>query len=348
MLNQTVGVYGGKFFPPHIGHLSFIYQAATEVDKLYVVVQYDLEHEAKLVENTNFKIIDPKERVAWLSEELRDYPNIHVLAQYEHRSDEHLTDPLCGETYKELTRMVGGKIDVVFSNTHEYDEYFNTWLPGVTHRVMLENRDIHDISATEIRAKGIYASWDYLPKAVQRAYLKRVCLVGWESTGKTFTSKIIAKIMNTTYVEEYGRTYYEEKGAFSTIDKTDDYVEIAAGHLHALHYAQGNKLIVMDTDLVYTQFFHMKQHGFKNPILELMIENRQDKIDYYLFLEPHNALHQDGSRYEQLQDERQQTSDKLKELYLSYGRELIVINEADNHTRLTTCLNLVDQYVHNQ
>ena len=39
----NVGVFPGKFFPPHRGHLSSIIRAATMTNKLYVVVSDNME-----------------------------------------------------------------------------------------------------------------------------------------------------------------------------------------------------------------------------------------------------------------------------------------------------------------
>lgn len=46
--DKRVGVYGGKFFPFHKGHVSFVMEAAKLVDVLFVALQYDEEYEKSL------------------------------------------------------------------------------------------------------------------------------------------------------------------------------------------------------------------------------------------------------------------------------------------------------------
>jgi len=168
---KTVGVYGGKFYPFHRGHLSFVLKAATMVDILYVVVQYDEEHERSLlVEGSEFAWIAPETREDWIRETLESYPNIRALSSYEHRSEAYMDDPVVTQGYIELTKAVGGHIDVIFSNTHDYDAYFSKYLPDSKHVVFYEARDIVDISATQIRNEGVEKNWEFLPPAVQRYY----------------------------------------------------------------------------------------------------------------------------------------------------------------------------------
>lgn len=346
--NSRVGIYGGKFFPFHLGHMSFIKEAIKEVDVLFVVVQYDEEYERSLIQGTNFPLIPGRIRERWITEIYKDNPKVRVFSQYEHRSDypNYLNDPLVGETYKELLETIGGHLDVVFSNTHEYDEYFNKWLPGVEHRVLLENREISNISASQIRSDGVYKQWDMLPKVIQKFFLKRIAFCGWESVGKTYTAQRIAKEFNTTYLPEYGRTYTEELGGYDGIDLDEDYPNIMAGHLQALHYANGNKFLSIDTDLIYTQFFYWKQNQKLHPVLDVAIKANVDKIDHYIFLDPYNDFHEDGSRFRLEQSEREITSEQLKAFYKDlYKKDLHIVSIQDNDERYQIVKAHVEQLV---
>lgn len=342
-VTKKVGVYGGKFFPFHKGHMSFIEEALNHVDILFVVVQYDEEHEKELCAGTPFTPISPRLRERWITETYKNNPRVRVFTQYEHRSKEHLTDPLIQQTYQQL-REKCGHVDIIFSNTHEYDTYFATWMPEAEHMVFLEDRKIYPISATKIREEGVYTHWEYLPDTVQKHYLKRIAFCGWESAGKSYTAKAVSEKSNTMYLPEYGRTFYtEELGGYTDIALPEDYVTIAAGHLQQLHYAEGNKFIAVDTDLIYTQFYHLTEYGYKNKILDEMIKAGSEKISAYIFLEPRNAFADDGSRLRVNDEERQKISNQLKELYLSYGRELIIIDETDNSERLRKTFETVDK-----
>lgn len=72
--------------------------------------------------------MEPRIRERWLVETFKDYPNVRVFSQYEHRSDDYMHDPLIAETYRELRETVG-HLDVIFSNTHDYDDYFENGCP---------------------------------------------------------------------------------------------------------------------------------------------------------------------------------------------------------------------------
>lgn len=334
--NKTVGVYGGKFYPFHKGHLSFILKAQSMVDILFVAVQYDEEYERGLLKpDSKLDWIDPRTREAWISEALKPFPNIRVISQYEHRTDAHMTDALLTEAYAELKNIVGGHIDIIFSNTHEYDAYFDKMLPESKHVVFYEERDVFQIEATKIRDEGVYVNWEFLTRPTQNYYTKRVAIVGIESSGKTHISKMLAALYGTKVVEEYGRTFYDDKNSYTSIDNPMDYVDIAAGHCHFLNeaVALSNKILFSDTDLVYTQFFHEQSYGTKHPVLDAMIKARADKIDTWIWLEPHNFHELDGTRLTISDETRNHNREHLFALYAEYGIELQIVDEVDRDAR---------------
>lgn len=42
-MGKTVGMYGGKFLPLHMGHVYMMTKASTMVDELHIIVSYDEE-----------------------------------------------------------------------------------------------------------------------------------------------------------------------------------------------------------------------------------------------------------------------------------------------------------------
>lgn len=334
---KTIGLYGGKFFPFHKGHLESIMQAQSMVDVLFVVVGFDPEYDKLLCEGTKFKHVDERVRERWITEELRDFPNIRVLAHYEKRCDDYMTNPLVAEAYKELLPKIGGKVDLVFSSESEYEEYFEKYLPMAKHVVLDEDRSTYPISATQIRENGVFHedSWKYLPKAVQKYYTKRISICGIESAGKTHLCKMLAAMLNTKFAYEYGRQYYEEINGYNDISDPMDYVDIAAGHTFLLNkqVEEANKILIADTDLVYTQFFHFLEYKEYHPMIDGIIKSNGEKFDKYIYIEPHNFHELDGTRREVTSKERQYRNQLLKNMYAEYGIELVIIDEVDRNAR---------------
>ena len=79
--------------------------------------------------------------------------------------------------------------------------------------------------------------------------MKRVCLTGVESTGKSALAPLLAQRFGGVVMAEYGRTWAETHG----LDFSPEALrEIAAGHLaaRAAIEAQRPSLIIEDTDIV--------------------------------------------------------------------------------------------------
>jgi NadR type nicotinamide-nucleotide adenylyltransferase len=64
------------------------------------------------------------------------------------------------------------------------------------------------VSGTLIRSDPL-AYLEFLEPCVRAYFVRRVVLIGAESTGKTTLAQQLAERFNTTWVPEYGRVHWE-------------------------------------------------------------------------------------------------------------------------------------------
>lgn len=148
---------------------------------------------------------------------------------------------------------------------------------------------------------------DYLPDHVKGYFVKKICIVGSESTGKSTLTRLLAEKFTTVYVEEMARYI---------VSKTNEVIFEdlqAIANLHAQAITEktmiANKLLFVDTDVNITQSY--ANYLFHK---ELKVDDRvqeANKFDLYLFLEPDCTFVQDGTRLEQ--DEREKLSESHKQ-----------------------------------
>ena len=196
-------------------------------------------------------------------------------------------------------------------------------------RLNIKREEIN-ISSTEIR-KNPYKYYDFLPKIVQRYYVKKVCVIGTESCGKSTLVRNLAKYFNTTYVEEAGRFICDEAGGIDNMQKYH-YFEILFKHKQIEKEAKehANKVLIIDTDSLITLYYY--QLGFKN-------DNQKDKdfeniatsisnlnnYDLYIFLEPDVKWVQDGTRTYGSDEVREKNNKKLKQILDKNGIKYTII-----------------------
>lgn len=110
--------------------------------------------------------------------------------------------------------------------------------------------------------------------------LKRVVLIGAESTGKTTLAERLAAHYDTVWAPEYLRAFVEEKGA---LPEPGDTLLIARGH-RAQEKAlarRARRLLVYDTDLISTCVYHRYYFGACPPVVERW--SYEHSADLYLF-----------------------------------------------------------------
>ena len=209
-----------------------------------------------------------------------------------------------------------GKLDVVFAG----DDYKgkNIWenLYKESEIYYFKRNEI-EISSTLIR-QNPYKYFEYLPRCVRKDYIKKVCIIGTESCGKSTLVRNLAKYFNTSYVEEAGRYVCEDAGGIDNMTK-DDYFKILfkQKELERNQLELANKVLLIDTDSLITYFYYSlmyKDNDEYDKKFKLTARAISDlnNYDLYLFLEPDVPFFKDITRSDG--DNREFNNNYLKQI----------------------------------
>ncbi len=315
-MQYNVGMYGGSFNPLHMGHVDCIIRAANMCKELYIVLS--IGH--------NRGEIDGRIRYRWIYQLTKHIGNVKIITLEDEAASKAEYDEKYWQSDADKVKAAVGKpIDVVFCGS-DYDEnsFWNKCYPDSELYIFPRN----DISSTEIR-KDPYAHWDWIPNIAKPYYVKKVLLMGGESTGKSTLTINLANRFNTNYIDEAGRDISERSGT-DMMMLSEDFTEILLQHklneIKAIEHS--NKVIFEDTDALITQFFmgFLEDPGIeKNKALSDAID-ALNLYDLILFLEPDVEFVQDGDRSEEIRDNREKYSDQIKDLILSHGKRFVIVS----------------------
>jgi HTH-type transcriptional repressor of NAD biosynthesis genes len=275
------GLIIGKFYPPHLGHLYLITEAAIACDRVTVLVMA-----------ARRETIPLPDRVAWLR------ATFATDAWGEGGGAEVV---VCGVTcdapvdYGDATvwtaqvavmraalrRDRRPPVDAVFSG-ESYGGELAARL-GASHVRVDPARATVPVSASQVRA-SLYGTWDMLIPAARGGLATRVVVLGAESTGTTTVARLLAEHYrerggawaNTPCVREYGRDYTVIKWDAArtaarkaglpepslqdmTWDERDfDVIAREQTRLENLAVASGTPLAICDTDAFATSVWERR------------------------------------------------------------------------------------------
>jgi HTH-type transcriptional repressor of NAD biosynthesis genes len=260
------GLVIGKFMPVHNGHLALIRFAAERCDELIVSMSY-----------TPHDPIPASLRFSWLQALCQDNAAIKPAMVADDFDDESL--PLTQRTklWSAFIQKTYPRIDVLFSS-EAYGEPFAINL-GATYRSFDPPRKQVPISATAIRQHP-FQNWEHIPSIVRPYFVKKVCLYGPESTGKSTLTRQLAAHYQTAFVPEVARELIT-----SNDFTVDDIIRIGlAQHARMEQKMQtANKLLFCDTDVITTQLY---SHHYLHVVPEILYElERQVVYDRYFLLD---------------------------------------------------------------
>lgn len=306
-MEYKIGMYGGSFDPLHIGHIDMIIRAASQCEKLYVVLSYSRERDNVAMEY----------RYRWIKNSFRHLDNIEIILLEDNATtkEEYDTDNYWKKGRDYILEQIGSNIDVVYCGSdyigsNRYESLYNC-------KVIYVDRDIIPVSSTKIRSNP-FKYWDYIPNICKPYYTKKILFVGGESTGKSTIVQNLARAYNTNYLEEVGREVCDYAGS-EDLMIANDFYEILLKHktkeMELIN--QSNKLFFIDTDALTTKFFAQflldgeKQNaeGLANAITKI------NDFDLIFFLEPTVAFVQDGTRNVKIEADREKYSNQIKKLF---------------------------------
>lgn len=272
------GLTIGKFYPPHLGHHHLIATAQSQCEQVSVLVCWKPEQSVPV-----------EVRVACLREE---HPGAEVIAVPDTLPD----DDTPGWAAYTLQLLGHGRApDAVFTSEDYGDGYARAL--GATHVMVDRQRTTVPCSGTMIRARPL-AHLEWLAPAMRAYYVRRVCVVGAESTGTTTLATALAAHYQTLWVPEYGREYCEKKyvAGWDVPWESAEFAHIAReqGRREDLAARRANRLLVCDTDALATGLWHQRYLQRRSPEVEAVVHAR--RYDLYLLTGDEIPFIQDGLR----------------------------------------------------
>ena len=247
---MTTGLIFGKFMPVHQGHLALIEFARKQCDRLIVSMSVTPEDP-----------ISPELRLGWLTELLASYPTIEVVAEADDFHDPTLPLWEATKLWAAFIKRRFPAVSVFFSS----EEYA---IPlahhsGLRHVAFDPARQQVPISATLIRQKPFHY-WDYIPDIVRPYFVKKICLYGPESVGKTTLAHQLAIEYDTVFVPEVARDILTSNDI-----TVDDIIKIGHAQTEAVLQAEcvANRILFCDTDVITTQIYSEIYLHYVPPVL---------------------------------------------------------------------------------
>ncbi len=272
------GLILGKFMPIHKGHLSMINFALTQCEELVILLCVNKKEP-----------IPGKMRKKWLHQLFDNQNKIQIKYAVTELPNTSVSSKSVSRQWADYIRKKLPEIDIIFTS-EKYGDYVAEYLK-IKHIQYDCLRAKTPVSAEKIR-KNPHQYWDYIPDNVQPYFVKKICIHGAESTGKSILAERLARYFNTEFVPEMAR-FVIGKSQDCTYN---DILKIAEVHAREINnkLLKANKILICDTNLlttkVYSQYLFHKKPKFENWI------EQANKMDYYLFLDIDVPYHQDGTR----------------------------------------------------
>jgi HTH-type transcriptional regulator, transcriptional repressor of NAD biosynthesis genes len=302
------GLVVGKFAPLHLGHQLVIDTALSQCDHV-VLMSWSIPEFpgcepsiregwlAELYPQTTRLVVDQDWLTAWSVEHSLDIPTLPSNDDPDvvHR---RFVGWLC-------THVLDCVVDAVFTSDdygpgfaaelaqwfREHDIADNT----VTHVSVDRLREAIPISGTEIR-ESFGSSKQWLSPVVAASFVRRITILGGESSGKSTLAAALAEHYNTEWVPEYGRELWDlRNGVLSYADLLLIAKEQVCRETQAARTPRvlESGILMCDTSPLTTLLYCLDMFNQAEPELHALATRTYDLI---VLCTPDFAFVQDGTR----------------------------------------------------
>jgi HTH-type transcriptional repressor of NAD biosynthesis genes len=274
MKRFATGMAIGKFYPPHRGHKHLIDTARAQS-----------EHVTVFVCEEDGQTIPGERRADWLRE---IHPDVDVRVIRSALAD----DDSLGWA-KATIEWLGYTPSAVFTSEAYGDAYAAHM--GSTHVCVDAQRLTVPVSGTTIRGNPLGHLADLEP-CVRAHFVKRVVIIGAESTGTTTLSMALAEHYRTTWVPEVGRLYTDARRPRQELWRSDEFTFIAVeqARMEEAMARLANRLLICDTDPFATTIWHERYLGRPSREVQAVADGRE--YDLYILTNTDIPFVQDGIR----------------------------------------------------
>ncbi len=293
------GLVVGKFCPLHLGHEWLVGQALAACDEV-IVISY-----AK----PGFHGYGRGRRQAWLASR---FPEAFCLAL----DDDSLAARCRSEGIEEFPRippddapddehrvfvawlcdtLLRKRVDGVFTS-EGYGDGFADILSArfgyrVEHVCVDRARTRFPVSGTRVRSDP-HECRDYLAPEIYADFVRKICLLGGESSGKSTLAAALARSLDTLAVPEYGRTLWDEKRGNLQFPDLLHIARTQIGRENEMA-RRANRFLICDTSPLTTFLYSNALFGKADPELARLAERPYDQV---FLCAPDFDFVQDGTR----------------------------------------------------
>ncbi|HEY9788232.1 MAG TPA: AAA family ATPase, partial [Candidatus Obscuribacterales bacterium] len=320
------GIVLGKFLPPHRGHLYVIDFARNFVEDLSLVV-----------ESCPYDVIPLDLRLSWL-QELYPQTKISVMRDFggpDGAQNKRADGEVLSETIAQRLIDLGhGSVDYIFGSEDSLGRLAAKL--GATYIPVDPCRTILPVSGEKLRNDPM-SWWQYMPRCVRPHFVRRVCVFGPESTGKSTLAENLARHFNTVAVPEWARVMLSSRDDKLLEEDLPLFAhgQIASEDALAL---DANRILFCDTDAIVTMIWSNWIYGRCHPSVVELAERRQ--YDLYLLTDVDVPWVEDPQRY--LPDDRQAFFERCVHELESRGRKYVII-KGDWDQRFASAVDAVER-----
>lgn len=294
----TLGLVVGKFAPLHLGHEWLVAQAARQCDRL-LILSYT---------NPEFPRCEPTVRRRWLSTRFAGHETIVLDARWLQRRCTSLgisprsfpENSSSDETQQEflawlLQTVLQFRPDAMFCSESygvECASVLSVALGQKVTPVIVDLRRFQfPVRASQIRGNP-HLHRDWIAPCARASFIRRIAIVGGESSGKTTLSAALAAHLETLWTREYGRELWERRsGKLRELDL----LEIAREQIRREEAAAqlANRFLFCDTSPLTTAGYAEWMFGRVHPELAKLAKRSYDAV---ILCRPDFPFVQDGTR----------------------------------------------------